>query len=124
MNVVDSSGWLEYFAKASNAAFFRPAIHDTEHLLIPTVCIYEVYKRILAQAGEEEALAALAWMASGQVVDLTQQIALLAADLSLEYHLAMADSIILATARTYNATLWTQDAHFAGLEGVKYVAKQ
>lgn len=123
MNVVDSSGWLEYFAKASNAAFFRPAIHDTENLLVPTICIYEVYKRVLAQADEEEALAAIGWMASGQVVDLTQQIALLAADPSLEHHLSMADSMILATARAYHATLWTQDAHFAGLEGVKYIQK-
>ncbi len=123
MNLVDSSGWLEYFAKASNAAFFRPAIHDTESLLVPTICIYEVYKRILAQRDEEEALAAVAWMAGGQVVDLTQQIALLAADLSHEHRLPMAGSIILATARAYNATLWTQDAHFAGLEGVRYIAK-
>lgn len=123
MNVVDSSGWLEYFAKAANAAFFRPAIHDTERLLVPTICIYEVYKRIAAQRDEEEALAAVAWMTAGKVVDLTQQIALLAADLALEHHLSMANSIILATARAYEATLWTQDAHFKGLEGVRYVEK-
>jgi predicted nucleic acid-binding protein len=123
MNVVDSSGWLEYFAKASNAAFFRPAIHDTQALLVPTICIYEVYKRIAAQRDEEEALAAVAWMSVGQVIDLTQQIALLAADLSFEHGLAMADSVIYATARIHQATLWTQDAHFARLEGVRYVKK-
>lgn len=122
--MVDSSGWLEYFAQAPNAPFFRSAIHATEMLLVPTICIYEVYKRIVAQRDEEEALAAVAWMALGRVVDLTQSIALLAADLSLEHHLPMADSIILATARTYNATLWTQDAHFAGLEGVKYIERK
>jgi predicted nucleic acid-binding protein len=123
MNVVDSSGWLEYFAKASNTSFFREAIHNTQTLLVPTICIYEVYKRIVAQRDEEEALAAIAWMSVGLVIDLTKQIALLAADLSLEHGLAMADSVIYATTRIYNATLWTQDAHFAGLEGVRYLSK-
>jgi len=123
MNVVDSSGWLEYFAKGPNTTFFKPVIHNTEALLVPTICLYEVYKRIATQRDEEEALAAIAWMATGQVVDLNQEVAIQAADLSREHKLAMADSIIYATARAFHATLWTQDAHFSGLEGVEYVEK-
>jgi predicted nucleic acid-binding protein len=124
MNVVDSSGWLEYFAKDPNTTFFKPVIHNTEALLVPTICLYEVYKRIAAQRDEEEALSAIAWMATGQVIDLDQEIAIQAADLSREHKLAMADSIIYATARAFHAALWTQDAHFAGLEGVKYIEKR
>lgn len=124
MNIVDPSGWLEYFAKGPNTTFFKPVIHNTEALLVPTICLYEVYKWIVAQRDEEEALAAIAWMATAQVIDLNQEIAIQAADLSREYKLAMADSILYATARTFQATLWTQDAHFAGLEGVQFIEKQ
>jgi len=125
MNVIDSSGWLEYFAKGGNSSFFAPAIKDTQALVVPTICLYEVYKRIVGQRDDdEEALAAIAWMATGQIIDLDQEIALSAAILSREHKLAMADSIILATAQAMDATLWTQDAHFAGLEGVKYIEKK
>jgi toxin FitB len=124
MNVVDSSGWLEYFAKGPNSIFFKPIIHDTKTLLLPTICLYEVYKRIVAQRDEEEALSAVAWMTIAQVIDLTQEIAIQAADISREHKLAMADSIIYATTRAFQATLWTQDAHFAGLDGVKYFVKR
>ena len=124
MNVVDSSGWLEYFAKGPNSTFFKPALSNTEALLVPTICIYEVYKWIVAQRDDEEALAAIAWMATGQVIDLNQEIAIQAADLSREHKLAMADGIIYATARVFHATLWTQDAHFAGLEGVEFIEKK
>ena len=79
MNVIDSSGWLEYFAKGPNTTFFKPVIHNTEALLVPTICLYEVYKRIAAQRDEEEALSAIAWMATGEVVDLNQEIAIQAA---------------------------------------------
>jgi predicted nucleic acid-binding protein len=124
MNVVDSSGWLEYFVRGPNTAFFKPVIHNTEALLVPTICLYEVYKWIVAQRDEEEALAAIAWMATAQVIDLNQEIAIQAADLSREHKLAMADSIIYATAHAFQATLWTQDAHFAGLEAVEFIEKQ
>ena len=124
MNVIDSSGWLEYFAKGPNTTFFKPVIHNTEALLVPTICLYEVYKRIAAQRDEEEALSAIAWMATGEVVDLNQEIAIQAADFSREHKLAMADSIIYATARAFQATLWTQDAHFSGLEGVEFIEKR
>ncbi len=124
MNIVDSSGWLEYFAKGPNTAFFKPILLNAEALLVPTICLYEVYKRIVAQRDEEEALSAIAWMATAQIIDLNQEIAIQAADLSREHKLAMADSIIYATARTFHAILWTQDAHFAGLEGVEFTEKQ
>ena len=124
MNVVDSSGWLEYFGKGENSAFFAPVIQEIETLVVPTLSLYEVYKKIVLQRDEEEALSAIGWMASGKIVDLTQEIALAAAVLSLEQKLPMADSVILATAQLYNATLWTQDEHFKDLEGVRYIAKK
>ncbi len=125
MNVVDSSGWLAYFAKGANTAFFAPVIRATNKLIVPTICLYEVYKRITVQSeDDEEALAAIAWMAIGKVVDLNQEIALHAAVISREHKLAMADSIIFATAQITNATLWTQDAHFAGIANVQYIEKK
>lgn len=124
MNVVDSSGWLEYYAKDENSAFFAPVIQDIESLVIPTISMYEVYKKTVLQRGEEEALSAIAWMSTGKVADMTQEIALAAAVLSLEYKMPMADSIILATAQANNATLWTQDEHFKDMQGVKYIIKK
>lgn len=123
MNVVDSSGWLEYFAGSLNADHFAPIIQDTDHLLVPVVIVYEVFKKIAAQFGEEEALRAIGVMQSGIVVDLSCDLAIEAASLSLAHQLPMADSLILATTQSMNATLWTQDAHFAGLDGVRYFQK-
>ena len=124
MNVVDSSGWLEYFADGPNAEFFAPTVENLEALLVPTISIYEVFKRVLQQRGEGEALQAAAMMAQGQVIDLDMTVALEAAKLSAEDKLPMADSIMLATARAYDATLWTQDSDFEGMAGVKYVGRQ
>ena len=124
MNVVDSSGWLEYFGQGSNSEFFAPVIRASAQLVIPTISLYEVYERIVLQRDEEEALSAIAWMTIGLGADLTMEIALAAADLSMEHKLPMADSIILATARANDATLWTQDEHFRELPGVKYVEKK
>ncbi len=123
MNVVDSSGWLEYFADGENASFFAPAIEDVSQLVVPAICIYEVFKRLMAQRGENAALVNIGDMHQGQVAVLTASIALQAAKLSTELKIAMADSIILATAHAYDAVLWTQDADFEGVEGVEYVAK-
>jgi toxin FitB len=124
MNVVDSSGWLEYFIGGENTSFFAPAIQDVGKVVVPTVSIYEVFKRILMEKGRTDALEAVAIMYDGKVIDLDREIALIAADLSYELKLPMADSIILATARANNATLWTQDEHFKDLEGVKYIEKK
>lgn len=124
MNVVDTSGWLEYFAEGENAAFFAPAIEDTEHLIVPVVCVYEVFKKVLQFQGQAAAEFRVADLAKGEVLDLTMPVAMRAAMLSAGLKLPMADSLILATAREYDAVLWTQDEHFAGLPGVKYIEKK
>ena len=124
MNLVDSSGWLEYFADGPNADFFAPAIEDTDHLLVSTINLYEVFKRVLQQKGENQALQAVALMHQGQVLEINAEIAIAAAKLSDQSKLPMADSLILTTAQTYNATLWTQDADFKGFAGIKYIMKK
>lgn len=124
MNVVDSSGWLEYLAEGSNADFFAPAIENVAELIVPSISIYEVFKRVSQQRDEHAALRVAALMMQGEVIPLDVSIALSAAKISLALSLPMADSVILATARAYDATLWTQDEHFNGIEGVRYIAKQ
>jgi len=124
MNVVDSSGWLEYFANGSNADFFAPAITDEPRLIVPTICIFEVFKRLSVQLGKEQALQAMGMLYRGQWAALSDEIALQAALLSLEHKLPLADSIILATARAHKATLWTQDEHCKNLPGVEYIEKK
>ena len=124
MNVVDSSGWLEYFGDGSNAGFFEPAIQDFSKLIVPTISLYEVFKRMRLDRGEETALEAVAQMQRGKIVPLDPALAIAAAEASLIQKLPMADSIILATARANNAVLWTQDDDFEGIAGVKYVAKK
>ena len=124
MNVVDSSGWLEYFGDGPNAGFFARAIEATSELVVPTVSLYEVFKCVLQQRGEGDALAAVSAMLQGRVAELSATLALAAARISAELGMPMADSIMLATARAWDATLWTEDADFAGVPGVEYVAKQ
>jgi predicted nucleic acid-binding protein len=124
MNLVDSCGWLEYFADGPNADFYAPALEDPGSLLVPTICLLEVFKRILQQRGEDEALQAAAAMHQGLVVSLDAPIALRAARISHDLKLPLADSVIMATAQSYSATIWTQDSHFKGLEGIKYTEKR
>ncbi|MBN1121552.1 MAG: type II toxin-antitoxin system VapC family toxin [Anaerolineae bacterium] len=121
MNVVDSSGWMEYFANGPNADFFAPAIEDTDSLIVPVICLYEVFKHIFKQRGEQSALEAVAAMMQGRVIDLTATLALSAARLSVDLGLPMADSMILVMARSQNAVVWTQDSDFEGLDGVQYI---
>jgi len=123
MNVVDSSGWLEYFTDGTNINFFSPAIEDPDELVVPSISIYEVFKRILQQRSEHDALQAAAAMMSGKIADLDQTLAMNAARISTDLRLPMADSIILATARKYDAVLWTQDDDFKSIKGVRYVQK-
>ena len=120
MNVVDSSVWLEYFANGPNADFFAPAVESTSELIVPTLSLYEVFKRVFQQRGEGDALQAVAVMLQGTVVDLDMDVALSAAKLSIDLKLPMADSVMLATSQRYGAILWTQDAHFDGVQGVQY----
>jgi toxin FitB len=120
MNVVDSSAWLEYFANGPNAEFFAPAIEKTDELLVPSMTLYEVFKRVLQQRDEDSALQAVAVMQQGTVVEFDAPLALVAARLSIELRLPMADSVILGAARSHAAVLWTQDADFKGVPGVEY----
>jgi len=124
LNVVGSSGWLEYFADGPNAAFFAPAVEATRELLVPTLSLYEVFKRVLQQRGEGEALQAVALMQQGQIAELTAPLALAAAKAGIEHRLPMAESIMLATAQAHGAILWTPDADFERIAGVKFVAKK
>ena len=120
MNVVDSSAWLEYFAGSDDARHFAAAIEDSDRLITPSLCIFEVFKKVLLERSEHEALHAAAAMQMGSVIDLDLRIAMEAARLGIEHHLPLADSVILATARHHRATLWTQDGHFEGIEGVEF----
>ena len=124
MNVVDSSAWLEYFANGPNAAEFAVAIEDIGSLLVPALTIFEVFKRILQQADETAALRATAAMQQGRVVDLDATLAANAAKLSHDLGLPLADSIILTTARSQEAVLWTQGADFEGISGVEFRRKK
>ena len=123
MNIVDSSGWLEYFSDGPNADCFGEPLGNVPELLVPTIILYEVFKVVCRQRGEDSALQATALMQQGRIIELSSSIALLAAKLSLEAKIPMAGSIILATAQTTDATLWTQDNDFEGLQGVRYFPK-
>ena len=124
MNVVDSSGWIEFLGGGANAEFFAKAVSDAPRLVVPTICVFEVCRWMRRELGERHALEAMALMQQGSIIDLDATLAMSAARLSLELKLPMADSIILATARASEATLWTQDDDFEGLEDVKYIAKK
>ena len=120
MNVVDSSAWIEYFTGGPNARFFEPPILDREELIVPTIVLLEVYKHIRRHQGRDEALRAVAGMKQGTVQDLDERIALYAGEIGVESGLPKADSVILATAQLSEATLWTQDSDFEGMEGVRF----
>ena len=123
MNLVDSYAWLAYFAGEPNVGFFAGAIEDDQALLVPSVCLYEVFKVVLRERGEDAAFAAVAAMERGEVIDLDSDLAMEAAALGLEENLAFADSVIYAVAKKRDAILWTQDLHFRGKPGVKFKAK-
>jgi predicted nucleic acid-binding protein len=124
MNIVDSSGWLAYFADEPNARHFLAPLHDSTALIVPTITIYEVFKVIHRESTENQALQAVVAKQKGTVVDLKAPLAIAASKLSLEYNLPMADSIILATAQEFNAIIWTQDSDFKNIPNVKYFSKK
>lgn len=123
MNLVDSSGWLEYFADGRNAEFFSAPVEDTGNCIVSAINIYEVFRKLLAERNEQTALQAIAVMHQCRIHPVDEQVALSAAKISHDLRLPMADSIILATARLNEAMLWTQDADFKGIEGVRYIKK-
>ena len=120
MNIIDSSGWLEYFSDGPNAKHYLPPLNDTSSLIVPVITIYEVFKVVLRESADNEALQAVAAMQKGKIIDLNVSLAMDASKLSLQYNLPMADSIILATARAHNCVIWTQDSDFQDIEGVNY----
>ena len=124
MNLIDSSVWLEYFAAGPQAGQFATVIEDTGHLIVPTIVLLEVTRRVMQQRGEDEALQVAAMLHQGQIVSLDSRIALSAAQLGVAHKLPLADSIIYATARHYEATVWTMDADFSGLPGVRFFPKR
>ena len=124
MNLVDSSGWVEYFTDSPYAAFFAPAIENEKQLIVPSISIYEVFKKLLIETDEGIALQAVSHMQLGKVIPLDESLAINAAKLGYDLKLALADSIILATAHIFNATLFTQDEHFKNISGVKFFPKK
>ena len=124
MNIIDSSGWLEYFSGGPNAEHFLPPLQESSSLVVPTITIYEVFKVVLREAGENEAIQAIAAMQKGMVVELTASVAMNAAKLSMKHNIPMADSIILATTISYNCIIWTQDSDFENLQRVKFFPKK
>ncbi len=124
MNIVDSSGWLEFFSDGTNADCFLPPLTDRDHLLVPSVIIFEVFKVVLRERGENDALQTSSLLRQGEIVELSEDVSLSAARLSILHKLPMADSIILATARARDAVIWTQDEHFKGLDKVRFFPKR
>lgn len=124
MNIIDSSAWLEYFSDGPNADFFSIPIKDENALIVPVITVYEVFKVVLRESTESDALQAIAAMQKGRIIELTQSLAIEASKLSLHHSLPMADSIILATAKKHDCTIWTQDADFKDIKGVNYFAKK
>ncbi len=122
-NLVDSSGWIEFYTDGPNAEAFAGPLDDERRLVVPTVSIYEVFRVVLRQRGENDALRAAAAMGRGREIPLSSALALEAARLAHENGLGMADGIILASARLAGATLWTQDADFKGMPDVRYFPK-
>jgi toxin FitB len=124
MNIVDSSLWLEYFADTEAGNVISEIIENTDELIIPTITIYEVFKKLLFERNEDDALFAIAHMRQGKIIELTDELSLFAAKLGKDHKLPLADSIIYATNVNFNCILWTQDKHFMGLESVNYFEKQ
>ncbi len=119
LHIVDSSGWIEYFSGTAFAGHFEAPLSDPEHLIVPVITIYEVFKKILRERGESAALQAVGQMQAGTVVDIGTSLAMEAA----RHPLPLADSLIYATALRWSAILWTQDEHFKDLPHVRYFPK-
>lgn len=124
MNLVDSCGWLEYLADGPNADFYAGPLTDTGNLVVPSICIAEVFRKVLSLRSEVSAFEAAALMMRGHIVELDASIAIMSARLGSEYRIPLADSIILATSRLWNAIIWTQDTNFKSIAGVRYIEKQ
>ena len=118
-NIVDSSGWLEYFAGTERMELFAPAIENVDSLIVPVITIYEVVKKFKRERGEADAFRAAEAMRLGRMIDVDLSLVLDA----VNHLLPLADSLIYATALRHNAILWTQDEHFSGMPSVRYFTK-
>jgi predicted nucleic acid-binding protein len=123
LKVIDSSGWLEFFTDGPLAERYAFLLNDLSQIITPMIVLYEVYKKIRRERGEEAALVAAAQLQKTQLIPVTDTIALRAADLSLEHHLAMADAIIYATATLHETLLITSDDDFELIPGVLFLEK-
>ncbi len=123
MNLVDSSGWLEYLSDGKNSKLFAPAIEKTNELIVSTINIYEIYKKILLERDESTAIQVVGIMQQAKVIEVSSIISIQAAKLSYERKIPMADSLIYTTAKLNNAMVWTQDIDFKKLDNVKYFKK-
>ncbi len=124
MTIIDSCGWLEYFANGANADFFSNPIKDNSEIIVPTIILYEIWKKISRERGEDKAIELVAQLKRYKIIPLDEELSISAAKVSSENNFAMADSIIYATAKKYNAALWTQDSDFKDVENVKYIEKK
>ena len=122
-NVIDSSGWIEYFLDTKPADFFEPAILDAEHLIVPAIALYEVHKRLSQLVPAEIVATCIEVMRKASVIALTAERAIAASNIAQQYQLAMADAMMYSIAIEHHATFWTQDADYQGLPSVQFQAK-
>ena len=123
MNVVDSSGWIEFFLAGPNGPIFKPVIEQRDKLLVPVIALYEVHKILSRKMPADVVASCLNVMRLGRVLDLTDRRAIAAADVALRHRLAMADAVMYAMALEHKATFWTQDVDYQGLPGVNFFPK-
>ena len=123
MNVVDSSGWIEFFKAGANGPIFKPVIEDRNQLLVPTIALFEVHKVLSRSLPADLVSRCLDVMRLGRVLDLTDRRAIAASQAATKYKLAMADAAMYSMAQEFGASFWTQDVDYQGLDGVRYCAK-
>ena len=123
MNLVDSSGWIEFFLAGANGPKFKPVIEDRAHLLVPVIALFEVHRVLARKVPQDAVRACLDVMRLGRVLEITDAHAVTAAEAAQCHRLAMADAMMYSLAQEYGATFWTQDVDYQGLPGVNYFAK-
>ena len=123
MNVVDSSGWIEYLQDTDRADLFAAAIEDRHALLVPTIALFEVHKVLSRSLSADLVKRCLDVMRLGRVLDLTDARAIAASSIASQHKLAMADAAMYGMAQEFGATFWTQDVDYQGLDGVQFCAK-
>ena len=123
MNLVDSSGWIEFFQAGPNGPVFKPVIEQRDRLLVPTIALFEVHKVLSRSLAPDLVDRCLDVMRLGRVLDLTDARAVAASKVSRQHRLALADAAMYSMALEHGATFWTQDIDYDGLSSVRYFAK-